>query len=157
MKLKRISAMFSVIIAAALFTVYFTSVGYTSVQSNSAMNAALTDSTTTPVYTCSMHPEVISDKPGKCPKCGMELILKEDKDKSMNMDMNGCMDKCKDMGCNTDNCKGDAAAKCKGCESMKDGCPMMKMDKSNEHDHNSNDSDHNSSGHQHKSGCKKGC
>lgn len=25
-------------------------------------------------YTCSMHPEVISDKPGKCPKCGMELV-----------------------------------------------------------------------------------
>ena len=28
----------------------------------------------TKTYTCSMHPEVISDKPGKCPKCGMELI-----------------------------------------------------------------------------------
>ena len=28
------------------------------------------------VYTCEMHPEVISDKPGKCPKCGMELIKK---------------------------------------------------------------------------------
>lgn len=27
-------------------------------------------------YTCSMHPEVKSDKPGKCPKCGMELIKK---------------------------------------------------------------------------------
>ncbi|MCX6967588.1 MAG: hypothetical protein NTZ46_07375 [Verrucomicrobia bacterium] len=26
-------------------------------------------------YTCSMHPEVISDKPGKCPKCGMNLTL----------------------------------------------------------------------------------
>jgi membrane fusion protein, copper/silver efflux system len=25
-------------------------------------------------YTCSMHPEVITDKPGKCPKCGMTLI-----------------------------------------------------------------------------------
>jgi uncharacterized paraquat-inducible protein A len=25
------------------------------------------------VYTCSMHPEVVMDKPGKCPKCGMEL------------------------------------------------------------------------------------
>ena len=25
-------------------------------------------------YTCSMHPEVKSDKPGKCPKCGMELV-----------------------------------------------------------------------------------
>lgn len=30
-----------------------------------------------PVYTCSMHPEVIQDKPGKCPKCGMNLIQKE--------------------------------------------------------------------------------
>ncbi len=27
-------------------------------------------------YTCPMHPEVKSDKPGKCPKCGMELIKK---------------------------------------------------------------------------------
>ena len=25
-------------------------------------------------YTCEMHPEVISDKPGKCPKCGMKLV-----------------------------------------------------------------------------------
>lgn len=24
-------------------------------------------------YTCPMHPEVTSDKPGKCPKCGMDL------------------------------------------------------------------------------------
>lgn len=28
-------------------------------------------------YTCVMHPEVISDKPGKCPKCGMDLVPKE--------------------------------------------------------------------------------
>jgi RND family efflux transporter MFP subunit len=26
------------------------------------------------VYTCVMHPEVRSDKPGKCPKCGMDLV-----------------------------------------------------------------------------------
>ena len=25
-------------------------------------------------YTCPMHPEVISDEPGKCPKCGMALV-----------------------------------------------------------------------------------
>lgn len=25
-------------------------------------------------YTCTMHPEVISDTPGKCPKCGMEMV-----------------------------------------------------------------------------------
>src|SRR5690348_8414594 len=24
-----------------------------------------------------MHPEVVLDKPGKCPKCGMDLVLKE--------------------------------------------------------------------------------
>jgi Heavy metal binding domain len=28
------------------------------------------------VYTCPMHPEVTSDKPGTCPKCGMDLVKK---------------------------------------------------------------------------------
>lgn len=28
-------------------------------------------------YSCPMHPEVISDKTGKCPKCGMELVIKK--------------------------------------------------------------------------------
>jgi hypothetical protein len=31
-----------------------------------------------PLYTCVMHPEVISDHPGKCPKCGMDLVLVQD-------------------------------------------------------------------------------
>ena len=30
-------------------------------------------------YTCPMHPEVITNKPGKCPKCGMTLVKKEAK------------------------------------------------------------------------------
>lgn len=25
-------------------------------------------------YTCSMHPEIVRDAPGNCPKCGMTLI-----------------------------------------------------------------------------------
>ena len=25
-------------------------------------------------YTCTMHPEIIKDEPGKCPKCGMHLV-----------------------------------------------------------------------------------
>lgn len=28
-------------------------------------------------YTCSMHPEVVHDEPGTCPKCGMELLPRE--------------------------------------------------------------------------------
>src|SRR5439155_26254879 len=28
-------------------------------------------------YTCPMHPEIIMDHPGNCPKCGMKLVLKK--------------------------------------------------------------------------------
>ncbi len=28
-------------------------------------------------YTCPMHSEVVSDKPGNCPKCGMALVEKK--------------------------------------------------------------------------------
>jgi transcription initiation factor IIE alpha subunit len=43
------------------------------------------------MYTCSMHPEVKSDKPGKCPKCGMDLIkVKMEKSKPMAMKMYSC-------------------------------------------------------------------
>ena len=27
-------------------------------------------------YTCTMHPEVVQDAPGNCPKCGMKLVEK---------------------------------------------------------------------------------
>jgi hypothetical protein len=29
------------------------------------------------LYVCPMHPEETSDKPGKCPKCGMDLVKQE--------------------------------------------------------------------------------
>ncbi len=29
------------------------------------------------VYTCPMHPEVVQDHPGSCPKCGMQLVEKK--------------------------------------------------------------------------------
>jgi uncharacterized paraquat-inducible protein A len=32
------------------------------------------------VYSCPMHPEVLSDKPGKCSKCGMDLKEKKEED-----------------------------------------------------------------------------
>ncbi len=30
-------------------------------------------------YTCPMHPEVVMDHPGNCPKCGMKLVPREEK------------------------------------------------------------------------------
>jgi hypothetical protein len=32
-------------------------------------------------YTCTMHPEVISDTPGHCPKCGMKMVPIKDSTK----------------------------------------------------------------------------
>jgi hypothetical protein len=36
-----------------------------------------TQETTQVYYTCTMHPEIHSDKPGKCPICGMDLVKVE--------------------------------------------------------------------------------
>jgi Cu+-exporting ATPase len=41
-------------------------------QADSTAAAADTTRTST-VYTCPMHPEIVSDKPGTCPTCGMAL------------------------------------------------------------------------------------
>jgi len=46
------------------------------------------------VYTCPMHPEVISDKPGSCPKCGMFLVKKE---KTLKMNVSMKMDEMQGM------------------------------------------------------------
>ena len=37
-------------------------------------------------YTCTMHPEVVMNKPGKCPKCGMELVAMKTKKTTKKMD-----------------------------------------------------------------------
>ena len=29
-------------------------------------------------YTCPTHPEIVTDLPGKCPKCGAQLVQKSD-------------------------------------------------------------------------------
>ena len=34
------------------------------------------------MYTCAMHPEVVKDQPGNCPKCGMKLVEKRDMPKA---------------------------------------------------------------------------
>ena len=42
-------------------------------QHGAAAPAAQSEAT---IYTCPMHPEITSDKPGSCPKCGMALVKK---------------------------------------------------------------------------------
>ena len=46
--------------------------------SNNTGNKAPSEqnSQTKDIYTCTMHPQVISDHPGACPICGMELVKK---------------------------------------------------------------------------------
>jgi hypothetical protein len=40
-------------------------------------------------YTCTMHNEVMSDHPGKCPKCGMDLVKQEMTAKQKKLKENG--------------------------------------------------------------------
>jgi Cu(I)/Ag(I) efflux system membrane fusion protein len=48
--------------------------------STSKSTAVESATATNEVYTCTMHPEVRSDRPGDCPKCGMKLVLMDSSD-----------------------------------------------------------------------------
>ena len=44
---------------------------------NTTATAVVADSTAAPVaaaYSCPMHPRVVSNAPGQCPDCGMDLV-----------------------------------------------------------------------------------
>jgi Cu(I)/Ag(I) efflux system membrane fusion protein len=47
-----------------------------SVNHNQQNKEAPAKKATKVVYTCPMHPMVVSDKPGKCPICKMDLVKK---------------------------------------------------------------------------------
>lgn len=55
-----------------LCSALFTSLLFTSCQNKKQTETATTNKDV--YYTCSMHPQVIEDKPGNCPICGMKLI-----------------------------------------------------------------------------------
>jgi Heavy metal binding domain len=48
------------------------------------------------MYTCTMHQDVMSDKPGKCPKCGMTLVKQKMTDAQLKMMKEGTYTKPKE-------------------------------------------------------------
>jgi len=63
------------LLVMAMFTILsFSAFAQDSSKSKMKMGHHMKDSV---IYTCTMHPDVVSDKPGKCPKCGMDLVQKK--------------------------------------------------------------------------------
>jgi hypothetical protein len=74
-------------VVAIVTSLVFTACSDSSTKQNGTSYSGIND-TTKPMnasvkYTCTMHPEVISDKPGECPKCGMTLVIKKDNNSDM--------------------------------------------------------------------------
>ncbi|HBH85236.1 MAG: hypothetical protein A2X04_14585 [Bacteroidetes bacterium GWF2_41_9] len=72
--MKKIINFSNALLLAFLFTSFLNQVNAqtTTTKKNSTEQQAVKK------YTCTMHPEVLMDKPGKCPKCGMTLVEKTD-------------------------------------------------------------------------------
>ena len=62
------------IIVITILTLIFS--GGCKKQSGSPSGGGTTTAQAKEIYTCSMHPNYISDKPGTCPECGMSLVKK---------------------------------------------------------------------------------
>ncbi len=77
----------NLIATAALGAALLFSVTIQTAQAQTKIKSESSKTTTKVQYTCKMHPEVISDKPGKCPKCGMALVKKTDTKKKTTVKM----------------------------------------------------------------------
>ena len=64
----------SIILFLATILISFVIIFYSCGQSLGPAKKIVAEQQFTKKYTCTMHPEVITDKPGNCPKCGMELV-----------------------------------------------------------------------------------
>jgi len=74
-KLKK-NKMKNLLIISTFATLLFLGVSCRSKTAKTDAKSETEQAATNGYYTCPMHPEVHSDKPGNCPKCGMALVLK---------------------------------------------------------------------------------
>ena len=76
--MKRILIIAVIAIASSLL---FSACSGSSTKPNEASSADISSTLksvdTSVKYTCPMHPDVISDTPGTCPKCGMTMVIKK--------------------------------------------------------------------------------
>ena len=73
---KKKHCFFSKTVVIAVIAIVFFVLGYGThrLKNRSGMNSGPAASETKTVWTCSMHPQIREDKPGKCGLCGMDLI-----------------------------------------------------------------------------------
>ncbi len=71
--MKRITIFSTALLIGFVFTSFSNQVN-----AQTTVKETVTEQQVSKKYTCSMHPEVVMDKPGKCPKCGMALVEKID-------------------------------------------------------------------------------
>jgi hypothetical protein len=67
--------MLKIIARLLIVVVLFSCKGKENNQESGSKDSLKTESVKTE-YTCPMHPEVVSNKPGQCPQCGMDLQAK---------------------------------------------------------------------------------
>jgi hypothetical protein len=72
--MKRVRVILVIMVIMVIGSGILTSCSNQSGQTDKAKQATTTGKE---LYVCPMHPEETSDKPGKCPKCGMDLVKKE--------------------------------------------------------------------------------
>jgi hypothetical protein len=84
--MKKVSVVLSV---AILFFVGFTACQPSKEKAESSemkMDSTSQEKMTEVTYSCPMHPDVIAHEPGKCPKCGMDLVKKDNAGDEMPME-----------------------------------------------------------------------